>query len=113
MDVSRLLEQARDQVTVGRVFGEPIERDGVTMVPVARVMGGGGGGQGSAPDGEGEGEGGGFGMVARPAGAYVIKGGDVTWRPAVDPVRLSTVAATFVGFVVLVRALARRGRSAA
>ena len=30
-------------------------------------------------------------MSGRPVGMYVIKGDTVTWRPAVDPVRLLTV----------------------
>jgi hypothetical protein len=32
----------------------------------------------------GAGEGGGFGVLAKPAGAFVIKDGTVTWRPAID-----------------------------
>ena len=49
MDVETLLHQAREVTTVRRVFGEPIERDGVTVVPVAAVRGGGGGGAAPAP----------------------------------------------------------------
>lgn len=40
---------ARDLLTVRRVFGEPIHQGDVTLVPVARVMGGSGYG-----DGDGE-----------------------------------------------------------
>ena len=43
MDAQQILDQANDAITVRRVFGEPIERDGVTVVPVAVVFGGGGG----------------------------------------------------------------------
>ena len=84
MDVDELLAQARDAITVSRVFGEPIEEDGVTIVPVAAVRGGGGGGGDAEHNG-----GGGFGIAARPVGVYVIHGGEVTWRPAVDPMRLA------------------------
>ena len=52
------------------------------MIPAAVVFGGGGGGGNSDDNG-----GGGFGVVARPAGAYVIRGADVRWQPAVDPAR--------------------------
>jgi uncharacterized spore protein YtfJ len=76
------IERARDVLTVRRVFGDPIERDGVTVIPAANVRGGGGGGGGSGPDGEGSG--GGFGVSATPAGAYVIKDGTVRWEPALD-----------------------------
>jgi uncharacterized spore protein YtfJ len=83
MDIQELLTQARDTMTVKQVFGEPYEKDGVTVIPVAAVGGGGGGGSGEQ-SGEGKGGGGGFGMSARPAGMYVIKGEDVRWIPAFD-----------------------------
>jgi uncharacterized spore protein YtfJ len=61
------------------VYGEPIQEDGVTIIPAANVMGGGGGGGDTAGNG-----GGGFGVRAKPAGAWVIKDGEATWRPAID-----------------------------
>ena len=76
-----------------RVFGEPYERDGVVVIPVATVAGGGGGG-GEDDRGEqrsrrlGQGTGGGFGSVAKPAGVYVISGDTVRWQPAVDVNRI-------------------------
>ncbi len=108
MDVNELMHRLRDQVTVGRVFGEAIDRDGVTVVPVARVMGGGGGGQGS-DHGE-QGEGGGFGVVARPAGVYVVRGQDVTFKPAVDADRLIATAAVVLVSWALASVLRRSGR---
>jgi uncharacterized spore protein YtfJ len=80
MDVDELLSQARDAMSVRKVFGESVHEDGITVIPVATVAGGGGGGG----DTEGNG-GGGFGLAAKPAGAYVIKDGEVTWKPAVNP----------------------------
>lgn len=47
--VGRLAERIGANVTVKAVFGEPIERDGVTVIPVAKVRWGFGGGAGSAP----------------------------------------------------------------
>jgi len=88
MDVNQLMQQTRDTLTVSRLFGEPHERNGVTVIPVAVVRGGGGGGQGegSGPEGvgSGSGSGGGFGLAGKPAGVYVVKDNDVRWRPAVD-----------------------------
>jgi uncharacterized spore protein YtfJ len=86
VDVNELMQQTRDALTVTRVFGESVERDGVTVIPVAVVRGGGGGGQGEGPgpEGVGSGSGGGFGIAAKPAGVYVIEGNSVRWRPAVD-----------------------------
>jgi uncharacterized spore protein YtfJ len=104
MDVNQLMQQTRDALTVSRVFGEPHELDGVTVIPVAVVRGGGGGGkgEGAGPDGvgTGSGSGGGFGLAGKPAGAYVIEGNRVRWRPAVDVNRI-----VFGGQVVLIVAL--------
>lgn len=108
MDLSQLLEATKDQVTVSRVFGEPFDRDGVTVVPVARIIGGGGGGIGTAGGGD-QGEGGGVGFVARPEGVYVIRRDEVHWRPAIDANRL--VAASAVVLVVGLLARAMRQRS--
>jgi uncharacterized spore protein YtfJ len=82
-NVDEILGGARDAMSVKRVFGDPIESEGVTIVPVAKVGGGGGGGGDDTNNG-----GAGFGLTARPVGAYVIKDGDVTWRPALDPGRI-------------------------
>lgn len=90
MSMFDMLKQASNVMAVRQVFGDPIERDGVTIIPVARVIGGGGGGAGSGGnDGEqGSGEGGGFGMAAAPAGVYVIQNGQVRWEPALDVNRI-------------------------
>jgi uncharacterized spore protein YtfJ len=91
MKIADLLEQARDAMSVRRVFGKPVEADGVIVIPAARVVGGAGGGNGEGPDGRGQGEGAGFGMIARPVGAFVIKDGTVRWKPAVDLLPLAGV----------------------
>jgi uncharacterized spore protein YtfJ len=88
MEVQEVIAQARDALTVKRVYGDPYEKDGVTVIPAARVQGGAGGGGGEDPAGGGRGSGSGFGMSARPAGAFLIRGGEVTWRPAVDVNRI-------------------------
>lgn len=84
MEVGDVITQARDTLTVKRVFGEPYEKNGVTVIPAAKVQGGAGGGDGEGPEGMGRGSGSGFGLNARPVGAFLVRGGDVTWRPAVD-----------------------------
>jgi uncharacterized spore protein YtfJ len=102
-----ILTQVRDTLTVKRVFGEPIERDGVLIIPAAKVSGGGGGGSGPA-EGADSGTGGGFGMQARPAGVFVIKNGEVTWEPAFDLNRV-ILGGQIVAIVLLltIRAIAR------
>lgn len=101
IDVAQLVSDARDLLTVRRVFGEPIDHNDVRVIPVARVRGGGGGGGGSAPDGDGSGGGGGFGMTASPAGVYVIKGSDVTWQPATNPERTALAGVAFAALALL------------
>lgn len=104
MNVDEMIRGTQDTMTVKRVYGEPIERDGLTIIPAAKVTGGGGGG------GDGEtATGGGFGVSARPVGAYVIKDGKVSWEPALDVNRLilgSQVVAIF--FLLVMRAILKR-----
>ncbi|MGH2812730.1 MAG: spore germination protein GerW family protein [Actinomycetota bacterium] len=83
MNIQEVITKAQDALTVKKVFGEPFEKDGVTVIPAAQLRGGAGGGSGSSGSGE-EGGGGGFGIMARPAGAFVIKGQEVRWQPAID-----------------------------
>ncbi len=100
MKVEDLTASAQDAITVKKVFSEPLERDGLTLITAARVRGGAGGGGGHDQGGQ-EGEGGGFGMAAHPAGAYVLRGDKVTWRPAVDVNRLAmTVGAVLITFLI-------------
>jgi uncharacterized spore protein YtfJ len=108
MDAGDLLTKLSDNLSVHRAFGTAYEKDGVLIIPVALVAGGGGGGtvrprQGDPaadPDPLYEGgpavrdatpqdsgrtdAGGGFGGLVLPAGAYVVKGDQVRWVPAVD-----------------------------
>ncbi|HEX6130293.1 MAG TPA: spore germination protein GerW family protein [Actinomycetota bacterium] len=104
-DVRQTIEQAKDAMSVKRVFGEAIEKDGVTVIPAARMQGGAGGGTGEGPEGQGAGAGSGFGLNARPAGAFVIKGDHVDWRPAVDVNRI-ILGAQLVAFAALLLARA-------
>jgi uncharacterized spore protein YtfJ len=85
--IAEALSGVRDAVSVKRIFGEPYEKDGVTIIPVAAVGGGGGGGGDNLGNG-----GSGFGLQGRPVGAYVIKNGEVRWEPAIDIPRLATIA---------------------
>ena len=109
MEIEEIIGQSRDAVGVRRIFGEPYKRDGVTIIPAAAIRGGSGGGGGAgtdfsetsegadppseaadAADGEhrptrvGSGGGAGFGLMGRPVGAFVVKDGDVSWRPVID-----------------------------
>jgi uncharacterized spore protein YtfJ len=116
MQVQDVIAQARDALTVKRVFGEPYERDGMTIIPAARVQGGAGagGGEGSQAEGSGSGSGAGFGLSARPVGAFVVRDGELEWQPAIDVTRV-ILGGQLVAIVALltVRAIVRaRARSA-
>ncbi len=95
MNVNEMLEGAREAINVKRVYGDAIEREGVTIVPAADVRGGGGGGGDADNNG-----GGGFGLAARPVGVYVVRDGDVRWEPAVDVSRMA-VMGMLTGIVAL------------
>lgn len=97
-DIEAILLGAQDAMAAKRVYGEPVERDGVTVIPAASVGGGGGGGGDNENNG-----GGGFGIRARPVGAYVIRGDRVEWKPALDVQRLLLAAAGLAALALLAR----------
>jgi len=108
MKLNELLAAARDAVAVEKVFGQAVTQGEVTVIPVARVIVGGGGGGGHDESGQ-DGAGGGFGLVAKPAGAFVLKDGDVRWQPVYDWERVAL--AVGLGILVLVRRRRRPARS--
>lgn len=113
------LDMVKDVMTVKRVFGEPYEKDGAVVIPVASVRGGGGGGagEGTGPSdqGKGAGTGLGFGVVSRPVGVYVLRNGAVEWHPAFDVTRIAlagqlvALAAILAARSVLLHRRRRRG----
>src|SRR5947207_1987227 len=99
---SSLLERIAEVIQVNanakQVYGEPVERDGTTIIPVAKVQwgfGGGGLGHGAAERG-----GGGGGARAMPAGFIVIKNGNAEFRPHRDPGDLALLAGVAVAGVL-------------
>jgi uncharacterized spore protein YtfJ len=125
VDVENPLAKAADNLSVRRAFGTAYEKDGILIIPVAIVAGGGGGGtrgnrrgnpaagpgsppeeaataHGITPLDSGRTEaGGGFGGLVLPSGAYVVKGDQVRWVPALD------VTIAVLASLSLVRMLAR------
>ena len=78
----RIGEKVGDRAKVSTVFGEPVEREGITVIPVARArfaFGGGGGGGSYDGDG-GSGGGGGGAAVVSPAGYIEICDGGARFR---------------------------------
>lgn len=103
MKIDELLSRTRESLHAKMVYAEPYEKDGLTVIPAAVVLGGGGGGKGEDAT-KGKGEGAGFGLMARPAGAFIIENGTVRWQPALDVTRLIGAG------VIVALALARRFR---
>ena len=95
-----------DAISVRRVYGDPIERDGVTVVPAATVLGGGGGGvdASTAEVADPQGGGIGYGLISWPAGAWEVTAEGARWRPAYEPVLLAGIA-----MIVITTAIKRRG----
>jgi uncharacterized spore protein YtfJ len=125
VDAENLLARVADNVSVRRAFGTAYEKDGMLIIPVAIVASGGGGGtsrtrSGNPAVGPGSSSeqdtaahdvtpqdsgridvGGGFGGLVLPSGAYVVKGDEVRWVPAVD------VTIAVLASLSLMRMLAR------
>lgn len=104
--VERLAERIGTRFGSTAVFGEPVEAEGVTVIPVARATWGFGGGTGTRPEAEGEGEGGGGGGSTSPVGFIELRDGKASFRPIVDP--RPFVLAAAAGLAAGVFAAARR-----
>lgn len=74
----RLAERAGAWARASAVFGDPVEREGVTVIPVARARWGFGGGSGGR--GEDEGSGGGGGAFVSPVGYIEPRAGESRFR---------------------------------
>jgi uncharacterized spore protein YtfJ len=61
------------------IFSEPVEREGITVIPVAKARWGFGGGVGHRKDEDGAGGGG--GVQVTPVGFIEIKNGHAEFRP--------------------------------
>ncbi|MCF3132294.1 spore germination protein GerW family protein [Streptomyces olivochromogenes] len=88
--LERLADKLGARASVAAVYGEPVTRDGVTVIPVARVGFGFGGGTGreigtAKTAKTAEGGGGGGGLEARPLGFIEIKDGTAVYKPIRDP----------------------------
>ncbi len=112
MKVDELIVKTEESLEAKKVYTEPYEKDGVTVIAAATLSGGAGGGTGRDEKNQ-EGEGGGFGITAKPTGAFIISDGKVRWEPAIDVNRLIAtsgavaIAALFVA-LRLVKAKARQ-----
>ncbi|MDX5420622.1 MAG: hypothetical protein LPK07_14750 [Hymenobacteraceae bacterium] len=84
--IEQLAQRLGLSAKAATIYGEPVERDGVTVIPAAKAMYGFGGGAGSKA-GE-EGTGGGGGVAVKPVGYIEIKDGNTKFKSIPDPERV-------------------------
>lgn len=93
--LERLASIVGNRVRVTTIFGEPVEKGSVTVIPVARARWGFGGGSGSGGNnGEnqnGGGTGGGAGVKVSPVGYVEVKDGRARFRPIYDPAMVTQI----------------------
>jgi uncharacterized spore protein YtfJ len=101
--LSMLAERIGARLGAATVFGAPVERDGVTVVPVAVARFGIGAGSGADPGKGQEGEGGGGGGMVAPLGYIELKGGRSRFVPVIHPARMLALilGAGIAAFVIL------------
>lgn len=112
--VDRLAERIGGRANAKAVFGEPIERGGVTVIPVAKVryaFGGGagsGGKEGEDESDQGQGTGAGGMVSASPLGFIEIRDGRAEFRQVTDVVAIwRLVLASAVSAWLVLRGLRR------
>jgi uncharacterized spore protein YtfJ len=97
--VERIAHLINVHADAKQVFADPVERDGTTIIPVAKIQwgfGGGGLGHGALERG-----GGGGGVRAMPAGFIVIRDGEAEFRRYRDTSDFAVIGAVaLAGFVM-------------
>ena len=108
--LDRLAQRLGSTANAATIFGAPVARGDVTVIPVARAAYGFGGGSGTK--GGSEGSGGGGGVRVAPVGYIEMQPGVVLYRPIRDwavliPTLAAGVALTVVAAVRTARLLRR------
>jgi uncharacterized spore protein YtfJ len=112
--VQNTLTQFLDTANVNRVYGAPIRRGDVTIIPAAEVLVGlgfgAGAGSGTSPEQEGDGTGvsggsgggggGGGRTLSRPVAVVIISPDGVRVEPVVDTTKVALAAITAGGFML-------------
>jgi uncharacterized spore protein YtfJ len=106
--LQRIGQTVGERANASTVFGQPVEREGITVIPVARArfgFGGGGGGSEDAPEGEGgSGGGGGGGALVSPVGYIEVRAGSAEFKRITGPLDfLALVAAASLAVLALRR----------
>jgi uncharacterized spore protein YtfJ len=88
--LQRIGQTVGERAKVSTVFGEPVERAGVTVIPVAKARFGfgGGGGGGTRRGEESPGGGGGGGGIVTPVGYIELHDGSARFKRIATPLDL-------------------------
>lgn len=101
----KLAGKLGDSARAAAVFGEPVEREGLTIIPVARARwglgGGSGGGRRADGGGLGGGLGGGGGATVTPVGYIEIRGDGARFRPVIDVKVIAACALSAISLLLL------------
>ncbi len=106
--LERIGQTVGQSAQVSTIFGEPVEREGVTVIPVAKARFGfgGGGGSGTREGNEGLGGGGGGGSVVSPVGYIELHDRSAEFKRISTPTDvLALVAAASLGALTVKRLL--------
>jgi uncharacterized spore protein YtfJ len=103
--IGTMAEKLGAAARAATIFGEPVERDGVTVIPVAKARWGFGGGAGRRKDEDGAGGGG--GVQVTPVGFIEIGNGQAEFRP-IRPVSLPLMIAGGISVLFLLRQTLKR-----
>ncbi|MBS1788415.1 MAG: hypothetical protein JST85_11875 [Acidobacteria bacterium] len=108
--VEQLAEKLGANATVKTIYGDPIERGDMTIIPVAKILYGFGGGEG---DHKGYGgAGGGGGIKVTPIGFIEMKEGEAKFRPIRNSaMTIALAVAGGIAGVLLMRGLRSLFRS--
>ena len=93
--LERVGQTVGERANVSTIFGEAVEREGVTVIPVAKARFGfgGGGGSGSREGDEGSGGGGGGGVAVSPIGYIEVRDRGAEFKRISTPTDILALAA--------------------
>jgi uncharacterized spore protein YtfJ len=107
--IQEVKEKIEKTVNIKAIFSEPIEKDGITIVNVAKIKyaGAGGGGIGEQESKEGkevEGSGMGLGLSVKtsPVGYIEIKNGSAEFIPIIDQNQAFQLRLVIIGLAIIV-----------